>query len=94
VATKYSSEVEAVLAAHPEVIESAVVGRPCPVLGERVYAFVAVRSCITAIALKEFCTARLSDYKVPETFTISMELLARNANGKLLKRQMRGIAST
>jgi long-chain acyl-CoA synthetase len=90
----YSSEVEAVLAAHPEVIESAVVGRPCPVLGERVYAFVAVRSCITAIALKEFCTARLSDYKVPETFTISMELLARNANGKLLKRQMRGIAST
>lgn len=89
----YSSEVEAVLAAQPQVIESAVVGRPCPVLGERVHAFVVVRACITADALKAFCAARLSDYKVPETFTLSTEPLARNANGKLLKRQMREVTT-
>jgi acyl-CoA synthetase (AMP-forming)/AMP-acid ligase II len=69
-----------------------VVGRPCPVLGERVHAFVVVRAGIAADALKAFCAARLSDYKVPETFTLSTEPLARNANGKLLKRQMRDVA--
>jgi len=89
----YSSEVEAVLASHPQVIESAVVGRPCPVLGERVHAFVVVRSGVSADALKAFCAARLSDYKVPETYTLSTEPLARNANGKLLKRQLREIAT-
>ncbi len=85
----FSSEVEAVLASHPQVIESAVVGRPCPVLGERVHAFVVVRDGASADDLKRFCIEQMSDYKVPETFTISTEPLPRNANGKLIKRQMR-----
>ena len=85
----FSSEVEAVLASHPDVIESAVVGRPCPVLGERVHAVVVLREGSNAEALKLYCTQQMSDYKVPETFTISAEPLPRNANGKLLKRQMR-----
>jgi len=85
----FSSEVEAVLASHPQVIESAVVGRPCPVLGERVHAFVVVRDDVRTDALALFCAEQMSDYKVPETFTLSIEPLPRNANGKLLKRQMR-----
>ena len=85
----FSSEVEAVLASHPQVIESAVVGRPCPVLGERVHAFVVVRDDLSTDALALFCAEQMSDYKVPETFTLSIEPLPRNANGKLLKRQMR-----
>lgn len=89
----FSSEVEAVLASHPQVIESAVVGRPCPVLGERVHAFVVVREDVSVDALTTFCAAQLSDYKVPETFTLSTEPLPRNANGKLLKRQMRNVAT-
>ena len=36
----YSVEVENVLMAWPGMVEAAVVGRPCPVLGERVHAFV------------------------------------------------------
>ena len=40
-------------------------------------------------ALQAFCAERLADYKVPETFTVSAEPLPRNANGKLLKREMR-----
>ena len=40
----YPAEVEAVLAHHPAVLEAAVIGTPCPVLGERVHAFVAPRS--------------------------------------------------
>lgn len=86
----YSSEVEAVLAQHPAVLEAAIVGRPCPVLGERVHAFVALRTSGTdAAALHAFCAARLSDYKVPETWTIGATPLPRNANGKLQKREMK-----
>lgn len=33
--------------------------------------------------------SRLSDYKVPESFTLTTEPLLRNANGKLMKRAMR-----
>ena len=40
----YPAKVEAVLAQHPDVLEAAVIGTPCPVLGERVHAFVAPRS--------------------------------------------------
>jgi long-chain acyl-CoA synthetase len=36
----YSVEVENALMAWPGMVEAAIVGRPCPVLGERVHAFV------------------------------------------------------
>jgi long-chain acyl-CoA synthetase len=85
----YSAEVESALAAHPAVVESAVVGFPCPVLGERVQAFVTLRESTTVDSLKACCAERLADYKVPEKFTLGTEPLPRNANGKLLKRQLR-----
>jgi O-succinylbenzoic acid--CoA ligase len=85
----YSSEVEAVLAQHPAVLEAAIVGKPCPVLGERVHAFIALRAPADAAQLQAFCAARLSDYKVPETWTLGDAPLARNANGKLEKKLMR-----
>ena len=40
----FASEVENVLLEHPAVIEVAVVSKPCPVLGERVHAFVVLRA--------------------------------------------------
>lgn len=86
----YTIEVENALYAHPAVQECAVVSKPCPVLGERVHAFVALKNPgATAVELKEFCNTRLSDYKVPESFTLSDTALPRNANGKLLKQAMR-----
>ena len=85
----FSVEVENVLSHHPAVLESAIVGKPCPVLGERVHAFVSVRSGTGVDELKRFCAERLADYKVPETFTLMEEPLPRNANGKLLKRALR-----
>ena len=78
------------LYAHPAVVECAVVAKPCPVLGERVHAFVTLREPLaTAPELKAFCATRLSDYKVPESFTLSEAPLPRNANGKLVKRSLR-----
>ena len=90
----YTIEVENALHAHPGVLECAVVAKPCPVLGERVHAFVAVREPgVTGEALAEHCKARLSDYKVPESFTLSETPLPRNANGKLVKRALRDQAA-
>ena len=90
----YTIEVENALHAHPGVLECAVVAKPCPVLGERVHAFVTVREPgVSALALTEHCAARLSDYKVPESFTLSGSPLPRNANGKLVKRTLRDQAA-
>ena len=86
----YTIEVENVLYEHPAVLECAVVARPCPVLGERVHAFVRLREPgVAADALAAFCAERLSDYKVPEDFSFSETPLPRNANGKLVKRALR-----
>ena len=99
----YTIEVENALYTHPAVKECAVVARPCPVLGERVHAFVSLHgdgagagagAGATAEQLVAHCRPLLSDYKVPETFTLSHEPLPRNANGKLLKREMRDSVAT
>lgn len=86
----YSVEVENALMAWPGMVEAAVVARPCPVLGERVHAFVhAPGQPQDDAALLAHCAARLADYKVPESLTWSENPLPRNANGKLLKRLLR-----
>jgi O-succinylbenzoic acid--CoA ligase len=97
----WSVEVENVLVGFPGVIEAAAVGVPCPVLGERVHAFVHLDAGSEAAALaraepqllsarlRAWCAGRLADYKVPETVVPHADPLPRNANGKLLKREMR-----
>jgi acyl-CoA synthetase (AMP-forming)/AMP-acid ligase II len=85
----YSAEVESVLAGHASVVESAIIAKPCPVLGERVHAVIVTRDGVTSDTLHAWCAERLSDYKVPETMLLTSEPLPRNANGKVLKRQLR-----
>jgi acyl-CoA synthetase (AMP-forming)/AMP-acid ligase II len=86
----YSAEVESVLAAHPDVVESAIIAKPCPVLGERVHAVIVTRDReVKSDVLRAWCAERLSDYKVPETVSLSLEPLPRNANGKVMKRRLR-----
>jgi O-succinylbenzoic acid--CoA ligase len=86
----YSVEVENALMTHPAVVEAAVVPKPCPVLGERAHAFVTVEDAAAgAEELTRHCASLLADYKVPDSFTVGTEPLPRNANGKLIKRQLR-----
>ena len=86
----YSAEVESVLAGHPDVVESAIIAKPCPVLGERVHAVIVTRdSGVSGEALRAWCAERLSDYKVPETIALTAEPLPRNANGKVMKKLLR-----
>lgn len=89
----YSAEVESVLSRFDGVVEAAVVGRPSPVLGERVHAFVSVASpAVTEAALRAFCDRFLADYKVPESFSVTTDRLPRNAIGKLEKGPLRELA--
>ncbi|MDQ1360207.1 MAG: fatty-acyl-CoA synthase [Acidimicrobiaceae bacterium] len=85
----YANDVEAVLHAHPAVLEAAVVGVPHDVLGEDVAAFVVLRPgpALSVDQLQEFAAERLAGYKVPRQITYLPEL-PRNASGKVLKRQL------
>ncbi len=86
----YCAEVENVLSLHPAVIESALIARPDPVLGEKVHAFVlSTDPACNAEQLRAHCALHLADYKLPDFITFVDHPLPRNANGKLLKRQLR-----
>jgi acyl-CoA synthetase (AMP-forming)/AMP-acid ligase II len=85
----YADDVEAVLLAHPAVVEAAVVGVPHDVLGEDVAAFVVLRPGVELASeeLQRFAGERLADYKVPRQITYLVEL-PRNAGGKVVKSRL------
>ena len=86
----YPAEVEAVLHAHPSVMDAAVIGVPDEQWGESVKAVVQLRPENTASAdeLIAFCADRLASYKKPRSIDF-VEELPRDAAGKLLKREIR-----
>ncbi len=86
----YPAEVEAVLHAHPSVIDAAVIGVPDDEFGESVKAVVQLRPGLSTTAgeLISFCAGRLAGYKKPRSVDFVDEL-PRDAAGKLLKRQLR-----
>jgi fatty-acyl-CoA synthase len=86
----YPAEVEGTIEQHPAVAEVAVVGVEDPEWGERVRAFVVVRSGETLAEgeLKVWVRERLAGAKVPRDF-IFLDSLPRNPTGKVLKRELR-----
>ena len=90
----YTAQVESALAAVPGVVEAAVVPKPCPILGERVHAVVSIRpDSVTEEALRAHCAGQLSDYQCPESYTLTTDPLPRNANGKIVKRDLKARAA-
>lgn len=87
----FTAEVESQIAAHPSVVECAVVARQCDVLGERAHAVVVAKAGegLSAGDLVGFLEGKLASYKMPETWAIESEPLPRNPNGKILKRMLR-----
>jgi long-chain acyl-CoA synthetase len=83
----YPSEVEGVLAEHAAIAEVAVVGWPDQVLGEEVAAFVVLRSKAEPRELLAYCRSKLQPDKQPREIFIIDEL-PRNANGKLVRREL------
>jgi malonyl-CoA/methylmalonyl-CoA synthetase len=84
-----AGEVEAALLEHPAIAEAAVLGAPDPDLGERIVAFVVVRSPVETRAIEDHVASRLSPHKRPREVRIVREL-PRNAMGKVQKTLLRG----
>ncbi len=86
----YPAEVEAVLHAHPAVMDAAVIGVPDEQWGESVKAVVQLRTGMNVSGgeLIAFCDERLAGYKKPRSVDFVDEL-PRDAAGKLLKRKVR-----
>lgn len=80
-------EVEDVLAAHPDVADVAVVGRPDPDWQNAVVAIVVPHDAADPDpeSLRSWCAARLASPKVPKRFELA-EALPRTQSGKLRRR--------
>ena len=84
----YPIEVEAVLEAHPDVAEAAVLGRPDTVMGEIGLAVVVPQDRAnppTLDDLRAFCSLSLARYKLPEALEL-VDALPRNPSGKIDRR--------
>ena len=89
----YSSEVENALYEHPAVTDAAVVGIAHRTLGEEPAAVVhlAPGSTASEAELQAFVRARIAAFKVPVRILFHSDTLPRNANGKILKKDLRAL---
>jgi fatty-acyl-CoA synthase len=85
-----SLEVEKALAAHPAVLEVAVIPVPNEKWGEVPKALVVLKpnANATEAELIEFCRSRLTHYKCPHSIEF-YEVLPKTGTGKILKRDLR-----
>lgn len=83
----FPREVEDLLAAHPAVLEAAVVGVPDESFGQRLAAWVVVRpgATLDAEQVRDHVREHLARHKVPRDVAF-LDELPRNATGKLLRR--------
>ncbi|MBJ6124804.1 AMP-binding protein [Microvirga splendida] len=85
----YPNEVEDVLANHPGVMESAVIGLPDEHSGEAVVAYVVRKDPnLTADELRQFCRENMTGYKVPRRIEFR-ETLPKTNVGKVLRRALK-----
>jgi O-succinylbenzoic acid--CoA ligase len=84
------AEVEAVLEAHPDVLEAAVVPRADEHWGEAVTAIVVTRpgAIPDGEALRAHCARELTGHKVPKQVSFVDEPLPRTRSGKLLRKDL------
>jgi long-chain acyl-CoA synthetase len=85
----YPNEVEDIIAKHPGVMESAVIGLPDEHSGETVVAYVVRKDpSLTADELRQFCRENLTGYKVPRRIEFR-ETLPKTNVGKVLRRALK-----
>ena len=87
----YCIEVENALYDHPAVMDASVVGIPHKVLGEEVGAVVQLTpgASLTEAELQAHVRAQIAAFKVPVEIQFQSDPLPRNANGKILKHELR-----
>ena len=89
----YSIEVENVLFDHPAVMDAALIGLPHRTLGEEPAAVVhlAPGAEATEAELKAWVRDRLAVFKTPVRIAFLPRPLPRNANGKILKNELKAL---
>jgi long-chain acyl-CoA synthetase len=87
----YCVEVENALYEHPAVMDAAVIGLPHRTLGEEPAAVVHLKPGQSAdeAELRHWVAQRLAAFKVPARVAFWPDTLPRNANGKILKRDLK-----
>ena len=92
----YCIEVENVLYDHPAVMDAALVGIAHRTLGEEPAAVVTLKPGATATEreLRAFVAERLAAFKVPVKVLFHTETLPRNANGKIMKNDLKKLFET
>lgn len=83
-----SAKVEGAIMSHPDVIEAAVVPVPHPMLGEDLFAFVVAKSNLSKEGIMSFLKDKLADNEIPRYYEF-LDVLPRNATGKVLKYELR-----
>jgi len=86
-----AAEVERVLQAHHAVLSACVVGVPDESVGERIKAFVVLKTDVRGVSsyeLMSWCRDRLASYKVPQYIEFR-DMLPKSKVGKMLRREMR-----
>ena len=85
----YPNEIEEVIAAHPGVLECAVIGVQDTRSGEAVKAFVVKKDPnVTAEDIIKYCGTQLTNYKIPKQIEFRTDLPKTNV-GKILRRELR-----
>ncbi len=86
-----SIEVEKAIAAHPAVLECAVVAAPDAKWGEVPAAVVVLKpaNTLTEEELREFLDTRLARYKQPRLFEFSHDPLPKSGTGKIRKMELK-----
>jgi len=89
----YCIEVENVLYEHPAVMDAALVAVPHKTLGEEPGAVVHLKpgQHTTEDELRAFVAGKLAAFKVPVKVVFWPETLPRNANGKIMKTELKKI---
>jgi long-chain acyl-CoA synthetase len=87
----YCVEVENALYDHPAVMDAAVIGIPHRTLGEEPAAVVHLKPGAKASEeeLRHFVAQRIAAFKVPVRIAFLPETLPRNANGKIMKKDLK-----
>lgn len=83
------AEVEAVLEAHPGVLEAAVTARPDDEWGEAIVALIRPRDPLAPPVeadLRAHCAAHLARFKLPKAYIMRTDPLPRTPSGKLVRR--------
>ncbi len=85
----YPNEIEEVLASHPKILESAVVGVTDEDTGEAVKAFIVRKdNSLTEAEVTAYCKTQLTGYKRPKHIEFKKELPKTNI-GKILRRELK-----